>query len=170
MSDQIAPMDRRVSDQIAHLPRRKNTVLTKKNIVLNQENNDLIALTMEISDIGSKHAINYMDTHQAIPMQEQTQTQIRIKGFYAANQVSEVSHSDEGRLAVSLLDVQLKQLLSLLNNQNEGPGSKTNAVSQGCLKLILMIELLIAEQHIILMYNLDFCIKTNNAHYHPYCC
>ncbi|KAL5798940.1 hypothetical protein ACOSQ2_003760 [Xanthoceras sorbifolium] len=42
------------------------------------------------------------------------------KGFSAANQVSEVSHNAEVRPTVSLSETQLKQLLSLLNNQDEG--------------------------------------------------
>lgn len=46
----------------------------------------------------------------------------RYKGFSAANQVSE---ADEGRPVVALSEAQLKQLLSLLNNQDE---DKANTV------------------------------------------
>ena len=41
----------------------------------------------------------------------------RYKGFSTANQVSE---ADEGRPVIALLEAQLKQLLSLLNNRDEG--------------------------------------------------
>ena len=51
----------------------------------------------------------------------------RYKGFSTANQVSE---ADEGRPAVALSEAQLKQLLSLLNNQDEGSNSKANAVTK----------------------------------------
>ena len=51
----------------------------------------------------------------------------RYKGFSMANQVSE---ADEGRPIVELLEAQLKQLLSLLNNQDEGSNSKENAVTK----------------------------------------
>ena len=49
----------------------------------------------------------------------------RHKGIYVANQVGEVSNTNEGSLTIS--DAQLEQLLSLLNNQNEGSHSKANA-------------------------------------------
>ncbi|KAH7513602.1 hypothetical protein JRO89_XSUnG0170900 [Xanthoceras sorbifolium] len=52
------------------------------------------------------------------------------KGFSAANQVSEVSHNAEVRPTVSLSETQLKQLLSLLNNQDEGSSSKANTVTR----------------------------------------
>ena len=51
----------------------------------------------------------------------------RYKGFSEANQVSE---ADEGRPPVALSKAQLKQLLSLLNNQDEGSNSKANAVTK----------------------------------------
>ena len=51
----------------------------------------------------------------------------RYKGFSTTNQVSE---ADEGRLEVALSESQLKQLLSLLNNQDEGSSSKANAVTK----------------------------------------
>ena len=44
-----------------------------------------------------------------------------------ANQFGEVSNTNEGSLTIS--DVQLKQLLSLLNNQNEGSHFKENGVT-----------------------------------------
>ncbi|WJZ95109.1 hypothetical protein VitviT2T_013901 [Vitis vinifera] len=46
------------------------------------------------------------------------------KRFSAANQVSE---ADEGKPAVALSEAQLKQLFSLLNNQDENSSSKVNA-------------------------------------------
>ena len=49
------------------------------------------------------------------------------KGFSTANQVSK---ADEGRPAVALSEAQLKQLLSLLNNQDEGSSSKANVVTK----------------------------------------
>ncbi|KAL5737863.1 hypothetical protein ACOSP7_030624 [Xanthoceras sorbifolium] len=52
------------------------------------------------------------------------------KGFSAANQESEVSHNVEVRPTVLLSETQLKQLLSLLNNQDEGSSSKANAVTK----------------------------------------
>ena len=55
------------------------------------------------------------------------------KSFYAANQVSE---ADEGRPAVALLEAQLKQLLSLLNNQDENSSSKANAVTKPSLSKV----------------------------------
>ncbi|RVW43404.1 hypothetical protein CK203_018503 [Vitis vinifera] len=51
----------------------------------------------------------------------------RNKSFSAANQVSE---ADEGKPAVALSEAQLKQLLSLLNNQDENSSSKVNAVTK----------------------------------------
>ncbi|WJZ83054.1 hypothetical protein VitviT2T_002766 [Vitis vinifera] len=51
----------------------------------------------------------------------------RNKSFFAANQVSE---ADEGKPAVALSKTQLKQLLSLLNNQDENSSSKVNAVTK----------------------------------------
>ncbi|WKA05692.1 hypothetical protein VitviT2T_023641 [Vitis vinifera] len=48
----------------------------------------------------------------------------RNKSFSVANQVSE---ADEGKPAVALSEAQLKQLLSLLNNQDENSSSKVNA-------------------------------------------
>ncbi|KAL6314914.1 hypothetical protein AAG906_029133 [Vitis piasezkii] len=54
----------------------------------------------------------------------------RNKSFSAANQVSE---ADEGKPAVALSEAQLKQLLSLLNNQDENSSSKVNAVTKPCL-------------------------------------
>ncbi|RVX10168.1 Retrovirus-related Pol polyprotein from transposon RE1 [Vitis vinifera] len=51
----------------------------------------------------------------------------RNKSFSAANQVSE---ADEGKSAVALSETQLKQLLSLLNNQDENSSSKVNAVTK----------------------------------------
>ena len=51
----------------------------------------------------------------------------RNKSFFAANQVSE---ADEGKPAVALSKTQLKQLLSLLNNQDENSSSKMNAVTK----------------------------------------
>ena len=49
------------------------------------------------------------------------------KGFPAANQLSE---ADKGRPTVALLEAQLKQLLSFLNNQDEDSSSKANAVTK----------------------------------------
>ncbi|RVW78235.1 Retrovirus-related Pol polyprotein from transposon TNT 1-94 [Vitis vinifera] len=49
------------------------------------------------------------------------------KSFSTANQVSE---ADEGKPAIALLEAQLKQLLSLLNNQDENSSSKVNAVTK----------------------------------------
>ena len=49
------------------------------------------------------------------------------KGFSTANQVSK---ADEGRPAIALSEAQLKQLLSLLNNQDEGSNSKANVVTK----------------------------------------
>ncbi|RVX09400.1 Retrovirus-related Pol polyprotein from transposon TNT 1-94 [Vitis vinifera] len=51
----------------------------------------------------------------------------RNKSFSATNQVSE---ADEGKPAVALSEAQLKQLLSLLNNQDENSSSKVNAVTK----------------------------------------
>ena len=51
----------------------------------------------------------------------------RYKGFSVTNQVFE---ADEGRLEVALSESQLKQLLSLLNNQDENSSSKVNAVTK----------------------------------------
>ena len=51
----------------------------------------------------------------------------RYKGFFAANQVYE---ADEGDPTVALSEAQLKQLLLLLNNQDEGSNSKANAVTK----------------------------------------
>lgn len=52
------------------------------------------------------------------------------KGYSVANQVSEVSHNDEGKPTVSLSKAQLKQLLSLLNNYDEVSSSKANSVTK----------------------------------------
>ena len=49
------------------------------------------------------------------------------KGFHAANQLSE---ADKGRPTVALLEAQLKQLLSFLNNQDEDSSSKANVVTK----------------------------------------
>ena len=57
----------------------------------------------------------------------------RNKSFSAANQVSE---ADEGRPAVALSEAQLKQLLSLLNNQDENSSSKANAVTKPSLSKV----------------------------------
>ncbi|KAL6312208.1 hypothetical protein AAG906_025550 [Vitis piasezkii] len=51
----------------------------------------------------------------------------RNKSFSTANQVFE---TDEGRPAVALSEAQLKQLFSLLNNQDENSNSKVNAVTK----------------------------------------
>ncbi|RVW24424.1 hypothetical protein CK203_093237 [Vitis vinifera] len=51
----------------------------------------------------------------------------RNKSFSTANQVSE---ADEGKPTVVLSEAQLKQLLSLLNNQDENSSSKVNAVTK----------------------------------------
>ena len=45
-----------------------------------------------------------------------------------ANQIGEGSSTYEGSLIIS--DAQLKQLLSLLNNQNKSSHSKANAVTK----------------------------------------
>ena len=52
-----------------------------------------------------------------------------------ANQVEEGSNANEGSLTIS--DAQLKQLLSLLNNQNEGSHSKANTVTKPGLSKIV---------------------------------
>ncbi|KAL6331857.1 hypothetical protein AAG906_020204 [Vitis piasezkii] len=57
----------------------------------------------------------------------------RNKSFSAANQVSE---ADEGKPAVALSEAQLKQLLSLLNNQDENSSSKVNAVTKPSLSKV----------------------------------
>ncbi|KAH7549993.1 hypothetical protein JRO89_XS13G0117000 [Xanthoceras sorbifolium] len=62
------------------------------------------------------------------------------KGFSGANQVSEVSHNAEVRHTVSLSETQLKQLLSLLNNQDEGSSSKANAVTKPAEKKRILLQ------------------------------
>ena len=52
----------------------------------------------------------------------------RHKGISMTNQVGEGSNTNDGSLTIS--DAQLKQLFSLLNNQNEGFHSKENAVTK----------------------------------------
>ncbi|KAH7544247.1 hypothetical protein JRO89_XS15G0135700 [Xanthoceras sorbifolium] len=88
--------------------RKENDALTRIGVVLDQEGDDLSALIVERWVIGSKSAFNYMGTHQE----------------------SEVSHNVEVRPTVLLSETQLKQLLSLLNNQDEGSSSKANAVTK----------------------------------------
>ena len=72
-----------------------------------------------------------------------------------ANQVGEGSNTNEGSLTIS--DAQLKQLLSLLNNQNKGSHSKANAVTNPGLSKIASRNLIIdsgATYHITSSSNL----------------
>ena len=84
---------------------------------------------MEIWSIGSKSVFNYMDNPPGNPKARMTSdsNSNRYKGFSVTNQVFE---ADEGRLEVALSESQLKQLLSLLNNQDEGFSSKANVVTK----------------------------------------
>ncbi|KDO41801.1 hypothetical protein CISIN_1g037253mg [Citrus sinensis] len=65
----------------------------------------------------------------------------RHKGIFVVDQVGEVSNTNEGSLTTS--DAQLKQLLSPLNNQNEGSHSKANAVTNPGLSKIASRNLII---------------------------
>jgi hypothetical protein len=47
--------------------RKENDALTRIGIVLDQEGDDLIALTVMKWAIGFKNAFNYTGTHQDIP-------------------------------------------------------------------------------------------------------
>ncbi|KAL6311626.1 hypothetical protein AAG906_027478 [Vitis piasezkii] len=85
----------------------------------------------------------------------------RNKSFSTANQVSE---ADEGRPAVALSEAQLKQLLSLLNNQDENSSSKVNVVTKPILSKVASRNWIIdSGQRIILLHHLSYCKKIKIA-------
>ena len=86
-----------------------------------------------------------------------------------ANQIGKGSSTYEGSLIIS--DAQLKQLLSLLNNQNESSHSKANAVTKlGLSKIASRNWIIDKGWQIILLYHLIYHIKITIAHYRPCCC
>ena len=89
----------------------------------------------------------------------------RYKGFFVANQVSK---ADKGDPTVALSEAQLKQLFSLLNNQDEGSNSKANAVTKPGLSKVASHNWIIdngAMDHITSSSKL----KIKISHYRPYC-
>ena len=88
--------------------------------------------------------------------------------IFAANHVFE---ADKGDPTVVLSKAQLKQLLSLLNNQDEGSNSKANAVTKPGLSKVTSSNWIIdsgAMDHITSSSKLLH--KNKIVHYRPYSC
>ncbi|KAL6333668.1 hypothetical protein AAG906_028854 [Vitis piasezkii] len=93
-----------------------------------------------------------------------------VEIWVIGSKTNQVSEADEGRPAVALSEAQLKQLLSLLNNQDENSSSKVNADDWfGPIMLALYVLWLSKVVYLLRIYHTSFIFQDNGVIFQHSC-